>query len=429
MRETDPVASASPRSLRDVLYDVTAVAISLAFSLGLVVGNHGAVKPYGGMTLVVLVATSLSLFVRRQAPLAVGWCSALMAAALPIVELAAPGTLLRTGDYLALGHLLVWPPTGAFVAYSLMSFADDRPAWIRWTPVCILIASALIMPTVLPNVPPRTFAEAAGAPSGVASRSVVFIGGGALLGMYNATRRRLVRGLVERAERAERERHLLAERARADERARLAAEMHDVVTHRVSLMVMQAGALRVTAADAGTQAAAEELRTTGCRALEELRDAVDLLRSESDWWTAEARMSGAPETSAPLPDLRPLIDESQAVGIPAELVEEGGPAEVSPTVGRTAYRVVQETLTNVRKHAPGSRVSVHVRYEPGEVRLTVRNTAPAGAPDPALAATGSGTGLLGLRQRVELVSGTLETGPEADGGFRVEAVLPTRPQG
>src|SRR4030095_8653878 len=95
---------------------------------------------------------------------------------------------------------------------------------------------------------------------------------GPLVAIYVVTRRRLVRALTERAERAEREQHLLAEQARAEERTRLAGEMHDVVTHRVSLMVLQAGALRVTAPDEPTRKAAEELRAAGCRALDALRD-------------------------------------------------------------------------------------------------------------------------------------------------------------
>ena len=102
---------------------------------------------------------------------------------------------------------------------------------------------------------------------------------GPLLALYFDARRRLVQALTERAERAERERHLLAEQARAEERARLAGEMHDVVTHRVSLMVLQAGALRMTAPDEATRQAAEELRAAGCQALDELRDLVGVLRT------------------------------------------------------------------------------------------------------------------------------------------------------
>ena len=113
------------------------------------------------------------------------------------------------------------------------------------------------------------------------------------------------------------------------------------------------------------------------------------------------------------------------MGTPAELTEEGDPALASPVVGRTAYRIVREALTNVRKHAPGARVTVHVRYGDAQVSLVVRNTAPATAVDlSGLAGTGSGLGIANLRQRVELVHGTLRAGPEPDGGFCLEATLP-----
>jgi signal transduction histidine kinase len=236
---------------------------------------------------------------------------------------------------------------------------------------------------------------------------------GPLLGLYFDARNRLVQALRERAERAEREQHLLAEQARADERARLAGEMHDVVTHRVSLMVLQAGALRMTATDEATRQAAEELRAAGCQALDELRDLVGILRT-------------APEqdTTPSAADFAALVAESTAVGTPAELVEDGDPALASPVVGRTAYRIVREALTNVRKHAPGAQVTVQVSYGESQVRLTIRNTPPTGPPSSALAYTGSGVGIANLRQRIELVHGTLHAGRAPDGGFSVEATLP-----
>ncbi len=256
---------------------------------------------------------------------------------------------------------------------------------------------------------------------------------GPLLALYFDARRRMVQALTDRAERAERERHLLADQARTEERARLAAEMHDAVTHRVSLMVLQAGALRVTAADEVTRQAAEELRAAGCQALDELRDLVGILRTAPEGATA-------PSTS----DFAALVAESTKVGTPAELVEEGDPALASPVVGRTVYRVVREALTNVRKHAPGARVTVRVSYGESQVRLTVSNTPLARQPrnalagpdlagpdltgpvlaDPDLAGTGSGLGLASLRQRIELVHGTLRAGRAPDGGFCVEATLP-----
>ncbi|GGT89424.1 sensor histidine kinase [Streptomyces violascens] len=236
---------------------------------------------------------------------------------------------------------------------------------------------------------------------------------GPLLALYFDARRRLVCALTERAERAERERYLLAEQACAEERARLAGEMHDVVTHRVSLMVLQAGALRVTASDEATRRAAEELRAAGCQALEELRDLVGILRT-------------APEDD-PTPSLdgfAALVAESTAAGVPVELAERGDRSLASPVVGRTAYRTVREALTNVHKHAPGARVTVEVEYDETRVRVAVRNTRPSGGPNSELVRTGSGLGIAGLRQRIELVHGSLRAGPEPDGGFCVEAVLP-----
>ncbi|MDF4252541.1 histidine kinase [Streptomyces sp. WMMB303] len=236
---------------------------------------------------------------------------------------------------------------------------------------------------------------------------------GPLLGLYFDARRRLVTALTERAERAERERHLLAEQARTEERARLAGEMHDVVTHRVSLMALQAGALRMTARDEATAKAAEDLRAGSCQALEELRDLVGILRS-------------APEgdRTPSVEGLRMLAQESDAVGVPTEFTEVGDPELVSPVVGRTCYRIVREALTNVCKHAPGARVAVRIEYGRSRVRLTIRNGPPAGRPSSMLAGTGSGLGIAHLRQRIELVDGTLRAGRSEDGGFGVEAVLP-----
>jgi signal transduction histidine kinase len=237
---------------------------------------------------------------------------------------------------------------------------------------------------------------------------------GPLLALYFSARHEMLQALRDRAERAERERYLLAEQARAEERARLAGEMHDVVTHRVSLMVLQAGALGITAPDEATRQAAEELRAAGVQALDELRDLVGILRTAPEGDQAPSVFG-----------LAELVAESTAVGVPAELVQEGDPALASPVVGRTAYRIVREALTNVRKHAPGAHVVVRVSYDESQVRLSVRNTAVAAPPDSALAATGSGIGLASLRQRIELVHGTLRAAGTPDGGFCLEATMPS----
>lgn len=242
------------------------------------------------------------------------------------------------------------------------------------------------------------------------SPGIIFVSG--LLGMYFNARRSLVTELTARAERAERERLLLAEQARADERIRLAGEMHDVVTHRINLMVLQAGALRVSSSDPAARTAAEELRVAGCQALAELRDLVGVLRTEN------REPAVAPES------LASLVADSRAVGLPVELAEDGDPAVVAPTVRRTLFRVVQESLTNVHKHAPGADATVSVHYGRDSVRATVANTRPRRALDAELAAAGGGSGLVGLRHRVEVVGGTLDAASTPDGGFAVRARLP-----
>jgi len=367
-----------------------------------------------------------SLAVRRRAPITVMYILAAFTLAVTLIIYPAGAlTPAHSGN--------IWAPVSSIVAaYGIFYARSRREALIAvgvlsviaarpWQPVATVIALGLLRTAV-----------------------------GPLIGLYIVARRRLVQALRERAERAEREQHLLAEQARAEERARLAGEMHDVVTHRVSLMVLQAGALRMTAKDEATRRAAEDLRAAGCQALDELRDLVGILRAAPDGDEASPAPSAA--------DFAALAAESAAVGTPVELTEDGDPALASPVVSRTAYRVVREALTNVRKHAPGAPVTVRVGYDPARVRLSVRNgpppsvngqPGPAGSgtvgaggagvavrgaagpvlaspvlADPVLAGTGSGLGLANLRQRIELVHGTLRAGPEPDGGFCVEVVLP-----
>jgi signal transduction histidine kinase len=335
-----------------------------------------------------------SLFFRRRAPLAVIGILAAFTVALSL--LISPAHLLvpvQSGT--------VWAPYGTVLAaYGPFYYRKDRRVAFAAVGLLTMIVARVWDPSVT-----------------VITIAVLRTAFGPLLGLYFAARGEALRGLRDRAERAERERHLLAEQARADERARIAGEMHDVVTHRVSLMVLQAGALSITAADEATRNAAEELRAAGCQALDELRDLVGILRREpEDDADQTPSVSGLPT----------LISESAAVGTPTELVEDGDRSLASPVVGRTAYRMVREGLTNARKHAPGSRVLVQVSYRESEVQVTVTNTPPVGHPAAAadLAKSGSGLGLENLRQRIELVHGTLEARPTAEGGFRLEARLP-----
>jgi signal transduction histidine kinase len=340
--------------------------------------------------LALQAATAATLVVRRRAPvLVVG----ILAAFTLVLTL-----LIWPGGALTPAHSgTVWAPYATVLAaYGPFFYRQDR-------------RTALISVAILALVVARPWH----APLTVISIGLFRTAGGPLLALYFDARRRLVQALRERAERAEQAQYLLAEQARDEERARLAAEMHDVVTHRISLMVLQAGAMRMTAPDEATRQAAEDLRAAGCEALDELRDLLGVLRAVPD-------ADQVPSVEG----FASLIEESARVGTPAQLLEEGDPALASPVVGRTAYRVVREALTNARKHAAGAQVTVRVSYADRGVQLQIRNgPAPCRGRSP-LAGTGSGLGLASLRQRIELVHGTLQAGPDGAGGFVVRAELP-----
>src|SRR5580692_1533493 len=309
--------------------------------------------------LALQAAADLSLVARRRAPVLV--IAILTGFTLLISELILPAGALTPAHA---GNL--WAPYGTcLAAYGPFYYGKDRRAAFGAVGVMTIIAARVWDPS-----------------AAVITIAVLRTAVGPLLALYFSARGEMLRALRDRAERAERERYLLAEQARAEERARLAGEMHDVVTHQVSLMVLQAGALGITATDEATRRAAEELRAAGCQALEELRDLVGILRTEPDGDQAPS-ISGLPA----------LVAESTTVGTPAKLVQEGDPALASPVVARTAYRIVREALTNARKHAPGAHVRVSVSYGESQVRLVIANgPAPPGATT-ELAATGLGLGI------------------------------------
>jgi signal transduction histidine kinase len=242
---------------------------------------------------------------------------------------------------------------------------------------------------------------------------IVFLPGA--VGAYVRTRADLMDALQSRAERAEAERELLAKDAVLTERSRIAREMHDAVGHRVSLMVLQAGAIEMAAADRDrVEQLACQVQLAGRQALDELRQAVGILRDGED--------DGAPLAPQPgLEDLDRLVKELRSAGMTVELSRRDATAEpVDGVVSRAAYRIVQEALTNAGKHAPGAPVAVTV--ERTERQLVVRITN-AAAREPSRAA-GGGFGLVGLGERVRTLDGVLRAEPRLDGGFLVEAVLP-----
>jgi signal transduction histidine kinase len=234
----------------------------------------------------------------------------------------------------------------------------------------------------------------------------------AVLGAWVRTRAELVAALVDRAERAEGEQQLRAREAVLAERARITREMHDVVGHRVSLMVLQAGAMDMAADDPErVRQLAGQLQDAGRRSLEELRQLIGLLQDD------DAPLAPQPT----LADLDELVEDSRRAGVEVTLTRLGEPREVHPTAGRTAYRVVQEALTNAGKHAPGGAVTITLDVRAAELVVTVLNRR---ATRPAAALPSGGLGLLGLRERVRTVGGAFRAEPRLDGGFGVEAVMP-----
>lgn len=244
------------------------------------------------------------------------------------------------------------------------------------------------------------------------------VGIGAAIGAYVGVRRDLLRSLEERAERAEAEREIREEQSRLSERTRIAREMHDVLAHKVSLIALQAGGLEVTSDLSPAQArhAAAQIRITARQALEDLRDVLGVLRDGG----AEANVY-APQPA--LADIAALVESSHRAGLPVTLV---GDADLhSPTtdpVGRAAYRVVQEALTNVHKHARRAATTVRIDGAMGaELIVDVVNLAPVAA---GQLVPGSGLGLVGLRERIELLGGTFSAARTSTGGFRVTAMMP-----
>ncbi|MFE6165574.1 sensor histidine kinase [Streptomyces sp. NPDC056486] len=263
-----------------------------------------------------------------------------------------------------------------------------------------------------------------------------------LLGLYVGQRRAVVAGLVERAERAEREQRLVAEAAREEERRRIAGEMHDVVSHQVSLIVVHANALSAVAHDPEvTGETAQIIQTAGRRALTELREMLGVLRnSPADGPATEAHDPAASAASSASAEQRPdpgaavdriteLADGSRTAGLPVTVLVEGAPQPLAEPVERAAHRVVQEALTNVHKHAPGATTRIHLAFGPQTVRVGIVNGPPERPAEPAADGApllpSGGHGLIGLTERVRLAGGIIESGPTGDGGFRIDAALPT----
>ncbi|MEV6685461.1 histidine kinase [Streptomyces sp. NPDC051130] len=264
-----------------------------------------------------------------------------------------------------------------------------------------------------------------------------------LLGMYVGARRRLMESLHERADSLERELSLLAERAeeraewaRTEERTRIAREMHDVVAHRVSLMVVHAAALQAVAVKDPVKAArnAALVGDMGRQALTELREMLGVLRAPVAPKPVAVPVAvpvvpvvvAGQEEGPSLAELEVLVGQSREAGMVVRLDVRGEWPGYAAEVEQTAYRVVQEALTNCHKHAPGAEVVVRLAHREGEVAMQVEN-GPCDGDAGGAGLPSGGNGLVGMRERVLGLGGVFVAGPTDSGGFRVSAVLPCAP--
>jgi signal transduction histidine kinase len=320
--------------------------------------------------------------------------------------------LALTGTGAALYEMLGYPtsaaPFGLLAAlYTVGAHCDRRPS--RIAAAATGAALGVVLFTARWEV---TLAN-------IASNVIIF-GTAWLIGDNLQTRRAYVASLRERAEQAEASRVADAERAVADERARMARELHDVVAHSMSVMVVQAGAARRVFEANPAQAvdALQNIEATGRDALAEMRRLLGVLRDD-----------GSSASLAPQPSLRELphlIAQVAESGLAVTLATEGPPRDLPAALGLSAFRIVQEALTNALKHAgPNASAVITVRYRDDDVEIEVIDDGRGASATATVDANGSsGHGLLGMRERAGLFGGELTAGPRAGGGFVVRARLP-----
>jgi len=392
--ETDPTpesVTGSQRSVRDIAVDIGAVAIALLVG-GLTSWSRIAAGPSGLWTVTLAVGGGCCLILplRRRFPLTV----AAVAGAISAVSPAAGGA--------------------AFIG--LFSVAVHRrmrdAAWIAALGVATGLVSSWVAPA--PHVPYQASVVIA----------VLGTAGAVGWGRLVRARRQLLVSLAERVRRTEADRQAQIKEVRRLERTRLAREMHDVLAHRISLISLQAGALefRPDASPEEIARAAGVIRSGMHQMSGDLREIIGLLREEpgDDTPTERAALAGLPE----------LAEKFRSTGTEITLIMDAGDLATVPTMtARTAYRIIQEGLTNAAKHAPGTPVTATVRGTAGDgLAVEVRQPLSPKRQEAAVVPPGSGAGLVGLAERALLAGGTLDHGPTADasdgGEYLLRAWLP-----
>jgi signal transduction histidine kinase len=362
-------------SLRGVRVPAWLIDVSLVCVAG--VDSWYMATPSGPIDVTCAVVAALALIVRRR------WPYLTLALTLPSV---------------VVGSALLATP---IALYTLARRTRSRWTLIGWVTV-LVVGYATPSPTDPSAYDPSQLP--------IVGYGVAMLLAAVFLGQLVQARQDLSARIVEINESREHERELVGQTVLAAERAQLAREMHDVVSHQVSLIAVRAGALQVGASDPAVEDAAGVIRQLSVLTLDELRHMITLLR-------ASGSVSGDIAPQPTLADLRQLIANS---GVVTEFT--GRPPDgVAAPAQRAIYRTVQESLTNVRKHAPGATATIEIWQDTDHFGLTITNTAPS---RPAVALPSARHGLIGLRERAELLGGGVVAEPSADGGFQVRLRLP-----
>ena len=372
------------RSRRDRVVDAITYLLAFVIGAATLVDTWALHPPWLRVVAIVVgVAALVSLHWRRTHPAAVGIFTGAVA----------PVLISASGANLA-------------AAFNAAIRARGRDLAII---VALLVAWAFVNPALYPPDPDH--APVGGSYWADVAASLLMAAVVIGWGLFVRARRELVRSLREQADRG-------ADDARAAERRRIAREMHDVLAHRLSLLSVHAGALEFNP-DAPAEevaAAAGVIRESARSALDELRGVIGVLREDGS-----ESLTQPPQPT--LADLAALVEESRAAGMRITASIELGDAAVPAAVGRTAYRIAQEGLTNARKHAPGAAVTLTASVLEDRLLVAVRSLA-AVAVGASATLPGAGTGLIGLAERVSLAGGELEHGVDSDGAFVLRARLP-----
>jgi signal transduction histidine kinase len=382
-----------PRVLLDLFVVAVVAVLAIADLASVDAGRQDAQRPADALAYALVVCGAAALYWRRRVPVAV---LGFVVAVLVVVYLR---------DYGAFLSVLGLP-----ALYAVAAHEEQRAtAWWALVAGCVVIVIAACLGPL----------DRADGFAYLNLLSVVaFLAAAIGAGVVIRNRERIFVDTERRAAEAEAQRVADAVRLVALERSRIAREMHDVVAHSISVIAVQAAAGREIVRANPDRAADvfERIETVGREALAELRRMLGVLRDASD-----AQSSLAPQPG--IEDVATLVDQSSAAGLTTDLHVEGSRRPLAPGVELAAFRIVQEALTNALKHA-GTAASATVRIAFGDTSLDIEVTDDGRGAATALSRTGSGLGLLGIRERVEIYGGALTSGPRPGGGYSVRAVLP-----